>query len=323
MTRLSMVMITRDEAELVANCFSTWWDAVDEAVLCDTGSTDGTIETAEAFAAERGQSNKLRVSHFEWCDDFAAARNYAESLASGDWLAYIDLDELVVGDLASVRAKLNRVPRWCTGLLFEWSNDRPVDKGNGSLRRMFVVRAGVFTWIDRIDETRAPPRLRNLAMKVEADRCHWRHTRSVGRRSSAMRNLAISRRWLDEEPENLRARFMLVHKLVIDGQLDKAELLALQGLKGSVVPLGFYVLLAEIAARRGDQAQMLKWAEQGLSVTPLSGPDWPPESVIGLVQLMHTSDRLDGAIVAPHTEQVPTPLASSLLLLPDRDGSWR
>lgn len=53
--------------------------------MVDTGSTDGT----PAIAAQAGAG----VFHFEWCDDFAAARNAALERACGRWILQIDADE--------------------------------------------------------------------------------------------------------------------------------------------------------------------------------------------------------------------------------------
>ena len=44
--RLSMVMIARNERANVRQCFESFWDHVDEVVLCDTGSRDDTIDEA-------------------------------------------------------------------------------------------------------------------------------------------------------------------------------------------------------------------------------------------------------------------------------------
>jgi tetratricopeptide (TPR) repeat protein len=57
-------------------------------VIVDTGSTDGTVAIAQQYGA--------KVSHFEWCNDFAAARNYACTLASGDWILTLDADEELI-----------------------------------------------------------------------------------------------------------------------------------------------------------------------------------------------------------------------------------
>ena len=58
---------------------------VDEIVLVDTGSVDDTLEIASRFP--------VQIHHFAWCDDFAAARNFAIDRASGGWILYIDADE--------------------------------------------------------------------------------------------------------------------------------------------------------------------------------------------------------------------------------------
>jgi glycosyltransferase involved in cell wall biosynthesis len=47
-----------------------------------------TIAIAQQYGA--------KVSHFEWCNDFAAARNYSASLATGDWILTLDADEELI-----------------------------------------------------------------------------------------------------------------------------------------------------------------------------------------------------------------------------------
>lgn len=59
---------------------------VDEIIVCDTGSTDKTVEIAKNYA---------KVVHFDWCDDFSKARNYAKSFATHDWILSIDCDEVL------------------------------------------------------------------------------------------------------------------------------------------------------------------------------------------------------------------------------------
>jgi hypothetical protein len=53
----------------------------------DTGSTDSTKEIAESYTDS--------VYDFEWCDDFAAAKNYAISHAKNDIVMVIDSDEFI------------------------------------------------------------------------------------------------------------------------------------------------------------------------------------------------------------------------------------
>ena len=96
---LAVCMIVRDEAEVLRpalECARAW---ADQVVVLDTGSRDGSDRIARELGAE--------VGHFEWCDDFAAARNAALSLARTDWVFVLDADEWIgEADRARVRAAL-------------------------------------------------------------------------------------------------------------------------------------------------------------------------------------------------------------------------
>jgi tetratricopeptide (TPR) repeat protein len=82
---LSATLIVRDESRFIEDCLKSLVGTVDEIVLVDTGSRDDTLEKARRFPVE--------IYHFEWCDDFSAARNFAVEQARGDWILYIDADE--------------------------------------------------------------------------------------------------------------------------------------------------------------------------------------------------------------------------------------
>lgn len=58
-----------------------------EIVLVDTGSTDETVNIAKKY------TNK--IFHFDWINDFSAARNFSLSCASYDWILVLDCDEYV------------------------------------------------------------------------------------------------------------------------------------------------------------------------------------------------------------------------------------
>lgn len=87
--KLSATLIVKNEARHIERCLASVRDLVDEIVLVDTGSTDDTVALAKAAAGE----TPLIVGEFAWIHDFSAARNYALSLATGDWALWIDADE--------------------------------------------------------------------------------------------------------------------------------------------------------------------------------------------------------------------------------------
>jgi tetratricopeptide (TPR) repeat protein len=95
--RISLCMIVRDEAQLLPGCLESLRGAVDELVVVDTGSQDGTPALARAAGA--------RVAQCAWSDDFSAARNRALELARGDWALVLDADERL-REPARARAQL-------------------------------------------------------------------------------------------------------------------------------------------------------------------------------------------------------------------------
>ncbi len=101
---LSLCMIVRDEEEMLPRCLAAAAPAVDEIVIVDTGSTDRTVEIAREFGA--------RVIEREWTGSFADARNVSFEAATGDWLMYLDADEVLVSDdVERLRALTGRVWR--------------------------------------------------------------------------------------------------------------------------------------------------------------------------------------------------------------------
>lgn len=84
---LSICMIVRDEEKVLERCLESIHGIADEIIIVDTGSIDDTKEIANRFTD--------KVYHFEWINDFAAARNYSASKAKGEWIFVIDADEYV------------------------------------------------------------------------------------------------------------------------------------------------------------------------------------------------------------------------------------
>ncbi len=83
--RLSVCMIVKNEERFLGQCLASVRDIADELIVIDTGSTDRTIEIAREYGA--------KVGYFEWCNDFAAARNASIAPATGDWILFLDADE--------------------------------------------------------------------------------------------------------------------------------------------------------------------------------------------------------------------------------------
>ncbi|MCL2628962.1 MAG: glycosyltransferase [Oscillospiraceae bacterium] len=83
--RLSQCMIVKNEEKNIEKALSWAKPIAFEQIVVDTGSTDRTVEIAEKLGA--------KVYHFEWINDFSAAKNFAIEQATGNWIAFLDADE--------------------------------------------------------------------------------------------------------------------------------------------------------------------------------------------------------------------------------------
>jgi glycosyltransferase involved in cell wall biosynthesis len=99
--KISAALIVRDEEASLGHCLESLREHVDEIVVVDTGSADGTKDLARQFGAQ--------VFDFGWRDDFAAARQCSFDLARGDWVFWVDADDVVL-NAGCIRPELSSAP---------------------------------------------------------------------------------------------------------------------------------------------------------------------------------------------------------------------
>lgn len=89
--KLSIGMIVKNEEKYLERCLKGIKPILDnvesELIITDTGSTDDTVKIAKEFTD--------KVLYFDWCNDFAAARNIALKQSCGEWFMFIDADEIL------------------------------------------------------------------------------------------------------------------------------------------------------------------------------------------------------------------------------------
>ena len=86
--KISGCLIVKNEENNLPRCLKSLSPFVDELIIVDTGSTDTTKQVVQEFTSQ--------LFHFDWCDDFAAARNFALGKTSGDWILTLDADEELI-----------------------------------------------------------------------------------------------------------------------------------------------------------------------------------------------------------------------------------
>lgn len=83
---VTLCCIVKNEAQNLPVCLREA-KRFDRCLVVDTGSTDGTPETAQSLGAE--------VVSFKWCDDFAKARNVWHEHVKSGWIFWLDADDSI------------------------------------------------------------------------------------------------------------------------------------------------------------------------------------------------------------------------------------
>lgn len=135
---VSLCMIAKNEERYLARALASAKPVADELIVADTGSTDATVQIARDHGA--------RVVHFDWIDDFAAARNASLRPARGEWVVVLDADEYFApGHAERLRRMLETAPEGVTAYrvyqtnLADESGTRVIDKS--TTIRVFRNRA--------------------------------------------------------------------------------------------------------------------------------------------------------------------------------------
>lgn len=90
MNKLSAIIITQNEERNIGRCIDSLRPIADEIIVVDSGSTDKT----EQLCISRGAT----FVHHDW-EGYSAQKNFAESLATGNWILSIDADEALSDEL--------------------------------------------------------------------------------------------------------------------------------------------------------------------------------------------------------------------------------
>lgn len=213
--RISLALIVRDEERTLARCLESIAGRIDEIVIVDTGSTDSTITVARRYTD--------RVFSFAWCDNFAAARQFAFDQATGDWVLWLDADDVVEG-AEQIRAMVSGAPASLGG--FSWRYLYSRDQWGNPLcelwRERCVRNDGGFRWQGRIHEVLVDQQQRAITPCSAVVVAH--HAEAARGPAKVRRNLAILEQEYaacDDAP-SARLLFYLGQEYTNAGRLDKA-----------------------------------------------------------------------------------------------------
>ena len=214
-------LIVRNEAARIGGCLELLASRVDDIVVVDTGSTDETVPIARSFGA--------RILHFNWIDDFSAARNFGLASCSTDWAFYIDADErLNMPSGGTVGAHLQ--PDWIGANVLL----RPKQNFTRyKLARLFRVDPR-FRFEGAIHETIVPA-LEKAALngegRIGTTAIELDHLGYDGDQSQKHpRNLPLLQTAIQRDPARVYLWFHLTETLLALGRQEEAQAAGLKGL---------------------------------------------------------------------------------------------
>lgn len=233
-------MIVRNEETFLPDCLKSVEGVVDEMIVVDTGSTDGTVSIARAFGAT--------VIHKEWGDDFSAARNIAIEQSTGDWVLYLDADERLDPAQGPFVRKLlanHQAGAYRIAVCGEENTGRGMQRHRTLYPRLFRRTPGV-RFEGRIHEQIGPSLERN-GSRIMNSGISIRH---IGYAQSehvllrkAERNLSILRSCIQRDPTDWYLRAQLGATLNNLSRYAEAELELNAALQERSIPRGVRAML--------------------------------------------------------------------------------
>jgi len=86
---IALCIISKNEESNLPRLLESVEGCFDEIHVTDTGSTDRTVEVAKAYGCI--------LHHFDWINDFGAARNFSFSHTKCDYICWLDCDDVLNG----------------------------------------------------------------------------------------------------------------------------------------------------------------------------------------------------------------------------------
>ena len=163
MITISVCMIVKNEEAQLAACLDSLKPIADEIIIVDTGSSDRTKEIAARYTD--------RIYDFPWIDDFAAARNFAFSKATKEYIYTADADEVIdENNIRLFRRVKELLPPETEIVQMYYLNlmeENTAYNSKRELRPKLFRRLRTFEWINPVHETvRLDPVIYNSDIEI-------------------------------------------------------------------------------------------------------------------------------------------------------------
>lgn len=210
MQTVSLCMIVKNEENTLEKCLESVKDSVDEIIIVDTGSTDGTKEIARKYTDN--------LYDFTWNDDFSEARNFSFSKATKNYLLWLDADDILLPEDRTKFKTLKETLESSVDVVMMKYNTGFDTQGNVTFsyfRERLVKRSCQFIWREPVHEY-----LETVGDIINSDICIT-HTKTIFALTG--RNISIYEKLLSQGKElSPRGLYYYARELKDNGRTHKA-----------------------------------------------------------------------------------------------------
>lgn len=216
---LSIGMIVKNEEKNLEKCLlalaSLRKNVPCQLIITDTGSTDGTVAIAEKYADV--------VNHYAWNADFAAARNHGLAEAKGEWFMFLDADEVFYDTKDIEEFFVSDEYKNYDNASYKIRNFLRVSDENDFVEqyicRLFKLTKG------RKFEGRIHEYIPMTENNAYLDSCvsHYSYANDLAQEEKTVkkeRNLSVLKECIEEEPTNVRYKYLLAQEYKAAGDMD-------------------------------------------------------------------------------------------------------
>ena len=273
-------MIVKNEEAVLGRCLDCVKQFADEIVIVDTGSTDKTKEIANKYTD--------KVVDYEWCDDFSKARNFAFSLATKDYVMWLDADDVLeYCEIEKInQLKLNMVAD--TYMLKYATSFDEVGRPNFVFERERIMKNDKRAhWNGFVHEAIVPfGKIEHLDITIQHRKIATNYTK---------RNLNLFRKALKRGAKfSAREQYYYARELFYWSYFKKckAELNKFLKMKHRFLPntIDALLIMAKCEERLGSTEHAQKWLFEALNIMPNA------EVVCELARLYEKQGNIDNAI---------------------------
>ena len=211
--KISFNIMVKDEERCIARCLDSIMPLADEVVIADTGSQDKTVEIISSF-----KSDKIKLFHYEWNDDFAAVRNFMLSKSSHNVIFQVDADEYI-DDCAVDYGEIRKVILTLLGthkddiILSPFMKD--ITRCNyGKMKRIFYYSDDNFYYYGRVHEELRNRNKTLEAIQIDLPMLHDGYLDDIlAQKNKNYRNISLMEHNLKEDGQNPRWLYFMARNM--------------------------------------------------------------------------------------------------------------